>query len=118
MVVGGSGESGGSGGFPDRTGLQPERTALAWQRTAITALVVLVPMVIVALRVDRPVLAMGGAVAAAASSVMVWSVRRRFGQLRDDDRGYPPFVPMVQVAAVTVLGAVGGAAVGVAVALR
>jgi len=110
--------SGGSGGFPERAGLQPERTALAWQRTAITALALLVPVVVVALRADRPVLAIGGAVAAAASSVLAWSVRRRFVQLRDDERGYPPFLPMVQVAAVTVLGAVGGAAVGLALVLR
>jgi uncharacterized membrane protein YidH (DUF202 family) len=105
-------------GFPDRAGLQPERTALAWQRTAITALVLLVPMVVVALRVAQPVLAIAGAVAAAASSVLAWSVRRRFTQLHDDERGYPPFVPMVQVGVVTVLGALGGAAVGVAVAVR
>ena len=103
--------------FPDRAGLQPERTALAWQRTALTSLVVLVPMVLVALRIDRPVLAVGGAVAAAASSLLVGSVRRRFLQLHDDERGYAPFTPMVQVAVVTGLGALCGAAVGLAIAL-
>ena len=117
-MTGSGGWPAGRGAFPDRAGLQPERTALSWQRTAVTALVVLVPMVLVALRVDRPLLAAGGAVAAAVSAGLVWSVRRRFGQLGDDRRGYPPFVPMVQVAAVTVLGAAGGVAVGLAVALR
>lgn len=105
-------------GFPDRIGLQPERTALAWQRTAITALVVLVPVVVVSLRVGRPALAVAGACAAVVSSGLVLSVRRRFHQLHDDDRGYPPFRPMAQVAIVTVLGGVGGAAVGLASWLR
>jgi hypothetical protein len=80
--------------------------------------VLLVPMVVVALRIDQPWLAMGGAAAAVASAALVVSVRRRLTQLGDDDRGYPPFLPMAQVAAVTVLGALGGAAVGLALALR
>ena len=99
--------------IPDRTALQPERTALAWQRTAITALVALVPLVLVALRTDRPVQAAGGAVAMAISVVLVGSVRRRFVQLGDDSRGYSPYQPMVQVALVTVLTAVGGVVLGV-----
>jgi uncharacterized membrane protein YidH (DUF202 family) len=99
-------------GFPDREGLQPERTALAWQRTSLTALVVLLPVVLVALRDGLPVLAAAGACAALASAGLVVSVSRRFAQLREDDRGYSPHAPMVRVAAVTVLGAVGGAAVG------
>jgi uncharacterized membrane protein YidH (DUF202 family) len=104
--------------FPDRRALQPERTALAWQRTGITALVVLVPVVLVALRVDRPWLAAAGALAAAVSAGLVSSVHRRLTQLGDDERGYSPFLPMLHVGAVAVLGAVGGAAVGLALYLR
>ena len=103
--------------FPDRAALQPERTALAWQRTAITALVFLAPMILVSLRLDRPALAAGGACAAVASTVLVGSVRRRFVQLGDDERGYSPYPPMLQVAGVTALGALGGAIVGLAVFL-
>ena len=104
--------------FPDRQGLQPERTALAWQRTSLTALLVLVPMVLVALRDGMPVLAAVGACAALVSAGLVVSVRRRFAQLRDDERRHSPHPPMARVAAVTVLGALGGAAVGVAQLLR
>lgn len=105
-------------GFPDRIGLQPERTALAWQRTAITALVVVIPMVLVSLRIQAPVLAVAGSCAVLTSSALVVSVRRRFTQLHDDDRGYSPHPPMSQVAAVTVLAALGGVAVGLAIVLR
>ena len=99
--------------FPDRAALQPERTALAWQRTAVTALVALVPLVLVALRTDRPLQAVAGAVAMGISVVLAGSVRRRFVQLLDDTRGYSPFQPMVEVALVTVLAAVGGVVLGV-----
>lgn len=101
-------------GFPDRQGLQPERTALAWQRTSVTALVLFAPVIMASMRLGRPLIAAAGAVAAASSSVLVVSVRRRFHQLHDDERGYPPFVPMVQVAVVTVLGGAGGVVVGIA----
>jgi len=100
--------------FPNREGLQPERTALAWQRTSLTALVVLLPTVVVALRDGLLALAAGGACAALVSAGLVLSVRHRFGQLHDDQRGYSPHPPMVRVAAVTVLGAVGGVAVALA----
>lgn len=100
--------------IPDRQALQPERTALAWQRTAMTAMVAQVPLALVALRSDRPLLATGGALAMVGSVVLVRSVRRRFGQLADDDRGYSPRPPMVEVAAVTVLAALGGLALGLA----
>jgi len=70
-------------GFPNREGLQPERTALAWQRTSLTALVVLLPTIVVALRDGLPVLAAGGAAAALVSTGLVLSVRRRFVQLHD-----------------------------------
>lgn len=100
-------------GFPNREGLQPERTALAWQRTSLTALVVLLPTIVVALRDGLPVLAAGGACAALISAGLVLSVRRRFAQLHDD-RAHSPHPPMVRVAAVTVLGAAGGAVVAVA----
>ena len=98
--------------LPNRSALQPERTALAWQRTAVTALVTQVPLVVVALRTDRPVLAGLGAAAMAASVGLAVSVRRRLSQLGDDSRGHPPFLPMVQVAVVTVLSAVGGVLLG------
>ena len=49
----------------------------------------------------------------AISVAMVGSVRRRFVQLGDDSRGYSPYQPMVQVAVVTVLTAVGGVVLGV-----
>jgi uncharacterized membrane protein YidH (DUF202 family) len=104
--------------FPDRHALQPERTALAWQRTAITALVVLLPVLVVSLRIHQPVLTVLIACAALASALIVLSVRRRFHQLHDDDRGFSPHPPMAQVAAVTVLGAAGGAALGMALFLR
>jgi hypothetical protein len=45
---------------------------------------------------------------------MVVSVRRRFAQLGDDERGYSPFVPMAAAAAVIELAAVGGVVVGLA----
>jgi uncharacterized membrane protein YidH (DUF202 family) len=104
--------------FPGRHALQPERTALAWQRTAITALVVLVPVILVSLRTSQPVLAAAGGCAALASAWLVLSVRRRFTQLHDDERGFSPHPPMAQVAAVTVLAALGGVALGVALFLR
>jgi uncharacterized membrane protein YidH (DUF202 family) len=99
--------------IPGRDALQPERTALAWQRTAITALVALVPLVLVALRTGRPLQAASGAVAMGISVLLVGSVRRRFVQLRDETRGYSPWQPMVRVAVVTLLAAVGGVVLGV-----
>lgn len=104
--------------FPDRGGLQPERTALAWQRTAITSLVVLVPVVLVSLRIEQPLVAGLGAGAALVSCALVVSVRRRFGELHDDEVAFSPFSPMVQVAVVTVLAAAGGVLVGVLSFLR
>lgn len=100
--------------IPDRAALQPERTALAWQRTAITALVAQIPSALVALRTDRPVIAVGGALAMAGSVVLVGSVRRRLVQLGDDDRGCSPSPAMVQVAALTWLAALGGVLLGLA----
>ena len=99
--------------FPDRAGLQPERTALAWQRTAITSLVLQVVAVVLAFRIDLPVLAVVAAVVAGASSTSLLGIRHRFAQLRDDDRGYSPHEHMVDVA----VAAVGAAAVGVALAV-
>lgn len=104
--------------IPERGALQPERTALAWQRTAVTAMVALVPLVLVALRLDLPGLAAAGAVATGVSAVLVSSVRRRLDQLGDDDRGYSPLHPMLEVALVTVLCGLGGATLGVALVLR
>lgn len=104
--------------IPNRNALQPERTALAWQRTAITSLVVLVPLMLVALRIAQPVLAALGAVAMGVSVALVVSVRRRFVQLADDSRVYSPYPPMLRVALVTVLGALGGATLGLTLWLR
>ena len=100
--------------IPQREALQPERTALAWQRTAVTALVAFLPLVVAALRLDLPLVAAAGGTAMLVSCGLVVSVRRRLHQLGDDDRGYSPFPPMAQVAAVTVLCGLGGVVVAVA----
>ncbi|MGO4341705.1 DUF202 domain-containing protein [Pedococcus sp. 2YAF34] len=106
------------GHVPGRDALQPERTALAWQRTAVTALVCLVPLVLVSLRTHVTPVAVGAAAAMAVSGVLVWSVHRRLGQLGDDSRGYSPYTPMSLVLAVSVLCSLGGAVVGVSLWLR
>ena len=100
--------------IPQREALQPERTALAWQRTAITALLCFVPLVVVAVRLDLFAVAAAGGASMLVAAGLVLSVRRRFHQLKDDDRGYSPLAPMAQVAAVTVLCGLGGVAVAVA----
>lgn len=99
--------------IPDRQALQPERTALAWQRTALTAIVVLLPLVAVAVRLAVWWLVVLASSAAIAGGVLVLGVRLRFTQLRDDTRGWSPFPLMVRVAVVTVLGALGGVATAV-----
>jgi len=91
--------------FPGRAGLQPERTALAWQRTAITATVVMVPLVEASARLGYWSMTVLGSVATAAAGVLVVGVQRRFSQLRDDQRPFSPFHPMLRVAAVTGLAA-------------
>lgn len=101
-------------GFPDRGALQPERTALAWQRTAVTSVVLLLPVLVLGVRLRLWVLAALGLLATLLGTAMVVSVRRRFAQLGDDERGYSPFVPMAAAAAVIELGAVGGVVVGLA----
>jgi len=101
--------------FPDRASLQPERTALAWQRTAITSTVVMMPLVLVNVRRESWVMAVLGAVAALAAGVLVFGVRRRFAQLRDDDTPLSPFDPMVRVAVVASLTM--GVGVGTALVL-
>jgi uncharacterized membrane protein YidH (DUF202 family) len=93
---------------PGRVGLQPERTALAWQRTAVTATFVVVPLIVVNARQEFWLMTVMGAVAALAGGVLVVGVRRRFAQLRIEDRGFSPFDPMVRVAVVTGLTAVVG----------
>jgi uncharacterized membrane protein YidH (DUF202 family) len=94
--------------FPDRAGLQPERTALAWQRTAITATVVMVPLIVVNARLGSWLMTVLGSVATMAGGVLVVRVRRRFTQLRDEQRPFSPFGPMLRVAVVTGLAASGG----------
>ena len=103
--------------IPDRQALQPERTALAWQRTALTAMVVMLPLIAVAARLEVWWLVVTGSSTAIAGAVLVLGVRLRFSQLRDDTRGWSPFPLMVRVAVVTLLGAVGGVATAVQVAV-
>lgn len=90
---------------PGRSGLQPERTALAWQRTAITATVVMLPLVVVNARLGFWLMTAVASVATTAAGVLVVSVRRRFGQLRQEGTQLSPYGPMRLVAAVTVLTA-------------
>lgn len=103
--------------IPDRRALQPERTSLAWQRTSLTAIVLLLPLVLVGVRLEHRWLVVAGSLAAIASALLVLGVRHRFEQLRDDSRGYSPFPGMTRVAAVTVLGAVMGVVTALAAAL-
>ena len=103
--------------IPERQALQPERTSLAWQRTALTAMVLLVPVIIVAARLESWWLVAVGSAVAIGCAVLVLGVRHRFEQLRDDSRSYSPFPVMARVALVTVLGAVGGVAAAAAVVL-
>jgi uncharacterized membrane protein YidH (DUF202 family) len=103
---------------PGRNGLQPERTALAWQRTAVTATFVIVPLIVVNARQELWLIAVLGAVVAAAGGVLVVGVHRRFAQLRIEDRGFSPFDPMVRVAVVTGLTAVVGVLTAAVLFLR
>jgi uncharacterized membrane protein YidH (DUF202 family) len=103
--------------IPDRQALQPERTSLAWQRTSLTAIVLLLPLVLVGVRLEHWWLVVAGSVAAITSAVLVLGVRRRFDQLRDDSRSYSPFPGMTRVAVVTVLGAVMGVVTALAAVL-
>jgi uncharacterized membrane protein YidH (DUF202 family) len=89
--------------FPGREGLQPERTALAWQRTSLTAMLVMVPLVVVNARLGFWLMTAVGSLATMTAGVLVVMVRRRFRQLRQQDRPFSPFNPMRMVAAVTIL---------------
>jgi uncharacterized membrane protein YidH (DUF202 family) len=95
-------------GLPNRAGLQPERTALAWQRTSITASVIMVPLIVVNARLGSWLMTVLGSVAAVVAGVLVVRVRRRFSELRGGSGPFSPFDPMVRVAVVTSLAAVGG----------
>ncbi len=96
--------------FPGRAGLQPERTALAWQRTAITAMVVMVPLVVVNARLGFWLMAAMGSLATLTAGALVVGVRQRLRQLRRQERPFSPFDPMRLVAAVTMLAGFLGAA--------
>lgn len=95
--------------FPGRAGLQPERTALAWQRTAITAMVVMVPLVVVNARLGFWLMAALGSLATLTAGALVVGVRQRFRQLRQEEQAFSPFDPMRLVAAVTMLAGFLGA---------
>jgi uncharacterized membrane protein YidH (DUF202 family) len=103
--------------IPERQALQPERTALAWQRTSLTAMVLVLPLVLVAVRLQNWWLLVAGALAAMAGAVLVLGVRLRFEQLRDDSRGYSPFPVMLRVLVVTLMGAALGVAAAVSAVL-
>ncbi|MDF2145777.1 DUF202 domain-containing protein [Knoellia sp. p5-6-4] len=103
--------------IPDRQALQPERTALAWQRTSLTAMVLVLPLVVVAVRLESWSLVVAGALATMTGALLVLGVRLRFDQLRDDSRGYSPFPVMVRVLVVTLMGAVLGIAAAVSALL-
>jgi uncharacterized membrane protein YidH (DUF202 family) len=103
--------------IPDRQALQPERTALAWQRTSLTAMVLVLPLVVVAVRLENWWLVVAGALATVTGALLVLRVRRRFDQLRDDSRGYSPFPVMLRVLVVTLMGAVLGIAAAVSAVL-
>lgn len=103
-------------GFPDRAGLQPERTALAWQRTALTSLALQLGGVVVAFRLDLPVVAVVAAVVAGVSGVFVLGVRHRFAQLHHDEVAHSPHTHMVDVAVAACGAGVVGALLAVAVA--
>jgi hypothetical protein len=74
--------------------------------------------VVLAFRIGQPVVAILGAVVAGLSSAKVVGVRRRFAQLRDDERGYSPQPHMVDVAVATGGAALVGVILAVAVAWR
>jgi uncharacterized membrane protein YidH (DUF202 family) len=103
--------------IPERQALQPERTALAWQRTSLTAMVLVLPLVVVAARLSLWWLVVVGSLVAMAGAVLVLGVRLRFEQLRDDNRGYSPFPLMLRVLVVTLLGAAVGIATAVSAVL-
>jgi uncharacterized membrane protein YidH (DUF202 family) len=103
--------------IPERQALQPERTALAWQRTSLTAMVLVLPLVVVAVRLGSWWLVVASALVAVTGAVLVLRVRLRFEQLRDDSRGYSPFPLMVRVLVVTLMGAGVGIATAVSAVL-
>lgn len=100
--------------IPERQALQPERTALAWQRTSLTAMVAVLPLVVVAVRLELWWVVVVASAAAMAGAVLVLAVRLRFVQLRDDERGYSPYPLMMRVAVVTLVAALLGIATAVA----
>lgn len=95
----------------------PERTALAWQRTGLSALVLILPSGVLAVRLGLWVLALLGLAAALVAAGFVLSVRRRLVEL-EGGRQVSPLLPIAGAAGVTLLSATGGIAVGVALWLR
>jgi len=125
---------------PGGGGLQHERTALAWQRTAITAVVVLLPLLLVDARLGAWPLVVLGSVSALVAVALVGRTAPRIRHLhgrhgrherrdrqaapdrpdrQDEPAGGPssPWPPMRAVALVATLTAAGAVATALTVAL-
>jgi hypothetical protein len=125
---------------PGRDGLQHERTALAWQRTAITAVVVLLPLLLVDARLGAWPLVVLGSVSTLAAVALLGRTVPRIRHLhghhgrherhhgptspdryhrQDQPAGEPssPWPPMRAVALVATLTAAGAVATALTVVL-
>ena len=116
---------------PGGEGLQHERTALAWQRTAITAVVVLLPLLLVDARLGAWPLVVLGGLSTVVGVALVGRTAKRLRHLhgrherheRHERRDHPagesssPWPPMRAVALVATLAAAGAVATALTVAL-
>ena len=124
---------------PGGDGLQHERTALAWQRTAITAVVVLLPLLLVDARLGAWPLVVLGSLSALVAVALVGRTVPRIRHLhahhgrherhghgghdrpdrhhRQDQPAGEPWPPMRAVALVATLTAAEAVATALAVAL-
>ena len=110
---------------PGGDGLPHERTALAWQRTAITAVVALLPLLLVDVRLGaRPLVVLGG-LSTVLGVVLVGRTARRLRHLHGRRRRHDepagasssPWPSMRAVALVATLAAAGAVATALTVAL-